>query len=52
MCQYVRIIVSGDVSVCSDYILWRRVSMFGLKCVAMCQYVRITVSGDVSVCSD
>jgi hypothetical protein len=46
MCQYVRITVCDDVSVCSKY------SMFRLQYVAMCQYVQITVCGDVSVCSD
>ena len=50
--QYVRITVCGDVSVCSDYSMWRCIRMFGLKYVVMCQYVRITVCGDVSVCSD
>jgi len=52
MCQYVRITVCGDVSVCSDYSMWRCISIFGLQYVVMCQYVRITVCGDVSVYSD
>jgi hypothetical protein len=45
-------VVGMTESVCSDYIMWRCVSMFGLEYVAMCQYVRIRVCDDVSVCLD
>ena len=52
MYRYVRITVCGDVSVYSDYSMWRYIGMFGLQYVVMCQFVRITVCGDVSVYSD
>ena len=63
MYQYARITVCGDVSVCSDYSMWRCISMFGLQYVAMYQYVSLVrrgsrsiysviTSGNVSVCQN
>jgi hypothetical protein len=60
MYQCVRITVCGDVSVdqitvcddvlvCSDYSMWRCISVFKLQSVAMYLYDQITVCGDVSV---
>jgi len=63
MYQYIRITVCGDVSVCSDYSMWRCIGMFGLKYVAMYRYVRLVrrgarsvypviIFGKMSVCQD